>query len=225
MGMFDLQKEGDVFLLRMVAGENRFNGDFIEGLNRALDEVERSQGPAALVTTGEGKFYSNGLDLEWMMEQVKDVFDEHVRNVHKTFLRLLTFPVITVAALNGHVFAAGAMLALAHDYRIMRADRGFFCLPEVDIRVPFTPPMAALIRARLPAGNVVREAMCTGKRYGGDDAARLGIVDRVVPEAEVLPAAVELARGLADKDRDTLAKIKRGMYPEVIEVFEKDGGD
>jgi hypothetical protein len=42
-------------------------------------------------------------------------------NVHDTFIRMLTFPMITVAALNGHVFAAGAMFALAHDYRVMRA--------------------------------------------------------------------------------------------------------
>jgi len=220
--MFDLQKDGEVYLLHMAAGENRFNGKFVEEVNRALIEVERSQGPAALVTTGEGKFYSNGLDLEWMAPLSQQEADAHIRNVHALFFRMFTFPVITVAALNGHVFAAGAMIALAHDYRVMREDRGFFCLPEVDIRIPFTVPMATLIRARLPAGNVMHEAMCTGKRYGGDEAARLGIVDRAVSETEVVPVAVELARGLADKHRDTLAKIKRDAYPEVVEVFERD---
>ena len=55
----------------------------------------------------------------------------------------------TVAAVQGHVFAAGAMFALSHDVRVMRADRGFFCLPEVDIRIPFSTGMSALVQGRL----------------------------------------------------------------------------
>jgi enoyl-CoA hydratase/carnithine racemase len=139
-------------------------------------------------------------------------------HVHGMFLRILTFPVITVAALNGHTFAAGAMMALAHDYRVMRADRGFFCLPEVDIQIPFTIQMDALIRARLPKA-VAHEAMCTGRRYGGDLAAERQIVDSAVAESEVVPRAIEIAQGLAGKHRDTLVAIKRRMYADVIERF------
>ena len=67
MAAIDLRREGDVFVLTMNAGENRFNRPFLNELTAALDEVERSSGPAALVTTGgEEKFYSNGLDLTWL---------------------------------------------------------------------------------------------------------------------------------------------------------------
>jgi enoyl-CoA hydratase/carnithine racemase len=142
-----------------------------------------------------------------------------MEDVHNTFIRVLTFPMITVAALNGHVFAAGAMLALAHDYRVMRADRGFFCLPEVDIKIPFTPQMDALIRARLPR-MVAHEAMCTSRRYGGLEAAERQIVDHAVDEADVLPRAIEIAQGLTGKDRETISVIKRQMYADVMEVFE-----
>lgn len=219
--MIDLQKQGDVFVLRMVADDNRFNARFIAALNRALDQVQGSTGPAALVTTGQGKFYSNGLDLQWMGGEGREQVHEHVANVHNTFLRILTFPLITVAAINGHAFAAGGMLALAHDYRVMRADRGFFCLPEVDIKITFTKPMDILIRSRLPK-TVAHEVMCTGQRYGGTEAAARQIVDHAVPEQEVLPRAIEIARNLADKDRQTLSAIKRQMYADVIEVFERD---
>jgi enoyl-CoA hydratase/carnithine racemase len=219
--MIELERDGDVHVLRMVAADNRFNARFMAALNRALDEVEGSTGPIALVTSGASKFYSNGLDLEWMGTIGAEELQEHMDNVHDTFLRMLTFPAITVAALNGHVFAAGAMLALAHDYRVMRADRGFFCLPEVDIKIPFTKQMDVLIRARLPKV-VAHEAMCTARRYGGAEAADLQIVDHAVAENDVLPRAIEIAQGLAGKDRDTIAAIKRQMYADVIEVFERE---
>jgi len=221
--MIELERDGDVHVLRMVAGENRFNAAFVAALNQALDEVERAEGPAALVTSGADKFYSHGLDLEWMGGIGPEELRLHMDRVHDTFIRMLTFPMITVAALNGHVFAAGAMLSLAHDYRVMRADRGFFCLPEVDIKIPFTKQMDALIRARLPKV-VAHEAMCTGRRYGGADAAARQIVDHAVAENDVLPRALEIARGLAGKDRGTMVAIKRQIYAEVIDVFEREKG-
>ena len=217
--MIELEKTGDVHLLRMCVDDNRFNAKFMAALHQALDEVENAEGPGALVTTGAGKFYSNGLDLEWMGGAGEEAVRSHVTSVHSAFLRILTFPTVTVAALNGHAFAAGAMLALAHDYRVMRADRGFFCLPEVDLRIPFTKLMDALIRTRLPKVTA-HEAMCTGKRYGGLEAAKCQIVHHAVAEAEVLPKAIEIAQGLTGKDPTTLTAIKRKMYSHVIEVFE-----
>lgn len=53
-------------MLHMRGGENRFNREFVDLLHGALDTIEATTGPAALVVTGEGKFFSNGLDVEWM---------------------------------------------------------------------------------------------------------------------------------------------------------------
>ena len=64
--MIKLDRDGHVRVLRMQAGENRFGLDWLEAVNSALDVVEASDPPCALVTTGEGKFYSNGMDLEWL---------------------------------------------------------------------------------------------------------------------------------------------------------------
>src|SRR5262249_34245350 len=128
--MIELRQEDQIFVLQMKSGENRFNQSFLDALNRALDQVEAAPEAAALVTTGEGKFYSNGLDLEWLAGVDAAQAKENLRCVLALLGRLLTFPMVTVAALNGHVFAAGAMLSLAHDFRVMRSDRGYFCLPE-----------------------------------------------------------------------------------------------
>jgi Delta3-Delta2-enoyl-CoA isomerase len=215
--MIDLRREGDVHVLRLDGGDNRFSPELLDALTAALDELTSAPGPRALVTTGTGKFYSNGLDLDWLGRNA-DRQDAYLDRVHAMFARLLTLPMPTVAAVNGHAFAAGAMFSLTHDYRVMRADRGYFCLPEVDLGLPFTPGMSALIRARLPA-TTAHEAMVTGRRYGGEEAVAAGIVHRTAAEADVTSAAIALAAPLAAKDGGTIAKIRAGMYRPVLEAL------
>ena len=225
MVIVDLKREGDVFILTMQGGENRFNPSFIGEMNRALFEVERSAGPAALVTVGgEEKFYSNGLDLGWLMGEGIKEWKNFIPAVLKFLGRVMAFSVPTVAAINGHAFAAGAMLALAHDYRVMRADRGFFCLPEVDIKIPFAPGMTALMKSRLSPGTF-RDLMLTGMRVGGLEAKERGIVDEAVPADQVLPKAIARAAALANKDRKVYGAIKRGMYADALTLLESGAAD
>src|SRR3954453_9091080 len=118
--MLDLRREGDVHILRLDDGENRLTPPFLHAVCAALDELTAAPAPGALVTTGTGKFYSNGLDLDWVLRHPHER-DGYLDRVHGLFVRLLTLPMPTVAALNGHAFAAGAMLSLPQDYRVMRA--------------------------------------------------------------------------------------------------------
>jgi enoyl-CoA hydratase/carnithine racemase len=212
-----LDRTGEVFLLDLGDDENRFSPDFVGAVTAALDEVAGAQGPRALVTTATGKFWSNGLDLDWLGAHPEQA-GAFVDDVHGLLARVLSLPVPAVAACQGHVFAAGAMLALAHDARVMRADRGYFCLPEVDIGIPFTPGMAALIQARLPQP-VQHEAMTTGRRYGGEQAQRAGIVDDAVGQDAVVATSLERAAQLAGKAGPTLGTIKEGMYAEALRLL------
>ena len=222
---FELTQHDDVYVLTMDAGENRFNRRSLETINQLLDEIEAVGGPAALVTTGTGKFYSNGLDLDWALSGEADMsFVELALETQKLLARTLAFPHPTVAAINGHCFAAGAMWSLAHDFRVMRADRGFWSLPEINIKIPFTEGMAALIQARLTP-QVAHLAMTTAHRFGGEDAFRAGIVDHAVPEDEVLGTAIETAAALAAGDSVTLKAIKRTMYGPAIEALIKQPAD
>jgi enoyl-CoA hydratase/carnithine racemase len=215
--MPSLDRDGDVYLLNLGDDENRFNPAWVGAVEDLLDEVAGAPAPRALVTTATGKIWSNGLDLEWMGANADEVA-AFVPRVHALLGKVLALPVPAVAAIQGHCFAAGAMLAVAHDFRVMRADRGFFCLPEVDIHIPFTPSMAALIQARLSKATA-HEAMTTGRRYGGNDAAAAGIVDAAVSEDRVVAEAVERAAALAAKDPATLGAIKEGMYAEALALL------
>jgi len=209
-----LDRDGDVFILSLGDGENRFNADFVTEVASLVEEVAAAPSPRALVTAATGKIWSNGLDLEWMSEHV-DGIGPLVESLHDLYAQLLGLGVPTVAAIQGHAFAGGAMLALAHDARVMRVDRGWFCLPEVDINIPFTPGMSALITARLSAPTA-HEAMTTGRRYAGPEAVQAGIAVEAVAEADVLSRSVAIAGALAAKDPQTLQTIKRRMYAHTL---------
>jgi Delta3-Delta2-enoyl-CoA isomerase len=212
-----LERHDDVFVLDLGDGENRFHPDWIAAVSVALDEVEKADGSRALVTAASGKFFSNGLDLEWLGANA-DRQREYVVSVQELFARVLSLPLITVAALQGHTFAAGAMLSLAHDFRVMRADRGFWCLPEAEIGIPFTRGMSALIAARLPP-QVAHEAMTTARRYGGTEAAAAAIVDLAVGEDEVRGSALRIAGSQTGKAGATLATIKARLYAGVLDAL------
>ncbi|MGI9601107.1 MAG: enoyl-CoA hydratase/isomerase family protein [Acidimicrobiales bacterium] len=214
--MIDLSRDRDVFVLRWDDGaDNRFNATSIASLNDALDQVEGAAGPKALVVTGAGKFFSNGLDLDWMGSDRCDDVGSFLASVVQLMGRVLAFPAITVAAINGHAFAGGAMLAVAHDHRVMREDRGFWCTPEVDLGMRFAPGMNDVLVAKLP-GSTAHRAMTLGHRYGGPEALEAGVVQSITTEDEVVSAAVDHAAQHVDKAGPVLAAIKRDLHPVAV---------
>jgi enoyl-CoA hydratase/carnithine racemase len=216
-----ISNEGPIWTLDLGDDENRFSPDWLKTVGSALDQLEASTEPAALVTVGRGKFYSNGLDLEWL-EQNFDQHEAYVEQVQDLFARVLTLPVPTVAAVNGHAFGAGSMLAMAHDYRVMREDRGYFCFPEVDINIPFTPGMNALITSKLTP-RAALDAMATGRRYGGADAAVAGLVDATAQLDELPEVAATFVAAVAGKDRGTLGTIKSRLFADVVTALRATG--
>ena len=215
--MPDLDRIDDVFVLDLGDTENRFHPDWLTSVEGHLAVVEQAEGPRRARHHGDREVLLQRLDLDWLGGH-GDQMAAYISRVQELFARVLALPVVTVAALQGHTFAAGAMLALAHDHRVMRADRGFWCLPEVDLGMPFAAGMSALIRARLTP-QAAHEAMVTGRRYGGGDALAAGIVDQVADEDRVRESALELARPQVAKAGRNLAAIKVGMYGPVLDAL------
>jgi enoyl-CoA hydratase/carnithine racemase len=214
--MIDIERRDDVAIVRWNDGENRFYRASIDRWHAVLDELEAVDGPLAVVVVGEGHIFSNGLDLEGFAADPDDagaVVDE----VHRLFGRVLLFPAYIVFALNGHAFAGGAMLSCCADVRVMRDDRGYWCLPEADLGLPLTEGMFAAVTARLPVATAA-EAMNTARRYTAAEALAAGIVEHTAPEAEVLDRAVDLAAPMATKDRKVIAEHKRMLFGEKAAI-------
>ncbi len=201
-----LEHKPPVFIFRFKT-DGAFTPDLIAETHAAMDAVQNTAGEAGLVITGEDKTFSTGFNLEYVAKAADEkqlLMDKAV----DLLARLLAFPLPTVAAINGHAFGMGALVALACDYRYMRADRGYFCLPEIDLKVALPGGMMSLLKLKL-APPVLRDLLLTGRRIGGAEAMRLGIVDEACAADEVLPNAVSRASALAAKDRETYAAMKR----------------
>jgi enoyl-CoA hydratase/carnithine racemase len=224
MATMNLAKEGSVFVLTMTNGaeQNTMTLDWTEEFLATLDEVAAAEGNAALlVTSNDPKFWSNGINLPWLLSQPSDCFPKLAKKLDDLFVRIALLDMPTVACLVGHTFAGAAVMSTCFDFRLMREDRGFFCFSEVDVRVPFTPLMHEMI-ATLADYPTLRELMLTGKRIAGPEALAMKVVSAIYP-GDVLPAkAMELAEFLAKKDRATYASIKRGLRKGLVGKVEAE---
>jgi len=199
--MIELSREEDVYTLTMTAGENRWNTTFVREFAAALDEVEASTGAAALVTASASeKFFSNGLDLDWVAapDAHPEAGDRGAFGAEFMVLmgRIITFPVPTVCAINGHAFGAGFMAALCHDVRIMRSDRGFVCANEMQLGMKIPDQELALFRHKLPR-HVFFETVQLARRWTGPEALAAGIVSETGELDGLLASAQRRAAALA----------------------------
>jgi len=204
--VIDLSHQDNVFTLTMSAGENRWNTTFVRAMSTALDEVEASTGPAALVTVSANeKFFSNGLDLDWVAapDAHPDAGERSVFGAEFMQLmgRLITFPMPTIAAINGHAFGAGFMCALCHDVRLMRADRGFICANEMQLGMRIPDPELALFRHKLSLP-VFFETVQLARRWSGAAALEAGIVQHTCDLEALRTQALARAAELAPLARD-----------------------
>lgn len=229
--MIDLQRDGNVFTLTMNAGENRWNTTFVRAFSAALDEIEASEGPAAVVTTSANeKFFSNGLDLDWVAKAPDQ--PDHPGGDRKAFgpefmtvmSRIITLNVPSIAAINGHAFGAGFMTAMCHDVRVMREDRGFVCANEMQLGMIIPPPELALFRHKLPA-NVFFESVQLARRWTGPAALAAGVVQQTADLDTLLDVARAKAEELAPlgANRKVFKAQKESMFGENAAINEVHG--
>ncbi len=218
--MIELQKKESIYFLTMDAGENRWNTTFVKEFSKALDEIEKDEGPGALITSSKDpKFFSNGLDLEWMQapEKHPEGGDREVFGEEFMFLmgRIITLSIPTICNINGHAFGAGFMLALSHDVRIMREDRGFLCANEMQLGLKIPRPELALFRHKIPA-NSFFETVQLSKRWTGLSAYEAGIVQGIGSFEGLPEIALKKAEELAPlaNNRKNYGTQKEMLYGE-----------
>ncbi|KAF2019967.1 putative carnitinyl-CoA dehydratase [Aaosphaeria arxii CBS 175.79] len=211
-GLFDCSSpETGIYVLNFSSGsQNQVTTSFLEAFLDALDKVERENKTGVLVfTSSNPKFFSNGFDLDHVGSHPK-IMEEAMFPLLE---RLLTFPLPTIALINGHAYGAGVFIAMASDYRIQNSSRGFLCLPEVDMGLRIPPPIAMMIQHKMSGSQAYRTAVLEGKRMKGEETLKLGIVDALGGRPECIALINE---------RNLVSKSESGVYGVLKEDAHKN---
>src|ERR1700754_2200448 len=164
---------------------NAYNGAMIDGLLAALDALGGAQGLRAVVLKGNGKHFQAGADLKWIDTVRKSAPDETLRVSRATadaVQRLNFAPIPTIALVQGGCFGGGTGIVAACDV-VIAADNALFSIAEVRWGLHASiiiPQLADAIGVRQ-----LRRYALTGERFGAEEAARIGLVHKVVPLAEL----------------------------------------
>ena len=228
MSMYEYELDENVAVLTMNNSENRFNMDTIKAFMSVLDEIEnKTEANALVVTSAHEKIWCNGIDLEWLMPEVQAsgqvAMDRFLAELYKLFKRVITMPMPTVAAMNGHAFAGGAFLAFSHDFRFMRSDRGWICLPEVDLGIPLGPVFTAISKRVLPMP-LLEEMAYTARRLTAGECMMYHIINRECVLEALMDKAVSYAKGL-NKRRDMIRTMKQETLEPTIAVIDRTIAD
>lgn len=226
MSLLTWKKVESVGIIEMHNGENRQNPEFIREILAAFDEIEPDPGISAVILAStDPKNWSQGIDLQWIGQAMASREAEAVRSflygLNRLYSRILLYPLPVLAAISGHAYGGGAILACACDFRLMKADRGFFCFPEIDVRIPFLPGMLAIVSRAVPPYKLT-ELILTGRRITAMELAEHHVITRAcADEAQLQEASLAFA-GSFKKQRPVFAEMKRRLNGRIVAVMEKE---
>lgn len=217
------EAEWDWAILR-TGKANAVGPEFLEHLEKTLDEMEHVSWDAParpLLVTGEKSAFSAGLDLPTLLEFERSRLERFLLDFDRVFTRLALCPRPTLAIVNGHAVAGGAILLLACDHRIGAAtvpgtDKAYrIGLRESAIGLPLPRIAAALVRIAIGRGSAARQILFTGDLFPPEAAAELGLLDEVVPAEQLTPSAERAAKRFTQSTGRALAALKRETTGEI----------
>ena len=187
---------------------NAISFELIEDLLRALREVEASDA-IVLIITGAGKAFCSGMDLENLKALLGRTAEQNVEDSQKMvrlFRSLYEFPKVTIAAVNGPAIAGGTGLALLCDFTLAVPEAKF---GYTEVRIGFVPAIVSTFLLRQTGEKFARDLLLTGRIFGAEEAARMGLVNEVIPAENLMARAREVAALLMQNSPSSLRATKK----------------
>ncbi|MEM9583719.1 MAG: enoyl-CoA hydratase/isomerase family protein [Pseudomonadota bacterium] len=226
MALIEYETRGKTALVTMNNGENKQNPDFAQAMLEVIARAEDDRAIRAMViSSSDEKNWSQGVDLNFLNYALREKNHADIKtfmfDMNEVFSKLLLAPFPVIAAINGHAFGNGAMLACACDFRFMRADRGYFCFPEVDVSIPFLPGMIEFVKTAVPYYRL-NEMKLTGRRVTAQELETDHVIEAACPDAAAtLTTALEFAASF-NKARPIFAEHKRRLHKHILQVMEAE---
>ncbi len=215
-----LETHGEVTVLSMRAGKaNAIGTVFLDRLSAQLDAVEAS-GAAALVLTGEGRAFSAGLDLPEISALDRGGLERFIRRFSEVMLRVFALPLPVVAAVNGHAIAGGCVLAMQADVRLAAADDFRIGLNEVQLGLGLPSVVVETLRCQVPPPAFLPVAL-EGRLFTPEEARAVGLIEALVPAAELLAEARARAAALAALPGPAFRQVKHALRGPVVEAVRR----
>src|SRR5580692_222160 len=187
---------------------NAISFELIEDLLHALNEVAKSDA-IVLIVTGAGKAFSSGLDLDNLKSLLGRSPEQNLQDSQtmvQLFRSLYEFPKVTIAAVNGPAIAGGTGLALLCDFTLAVPDAKF---GYTEVRIGFVPAIVSTFLLRQVGEKKARDLLLTGRIFGADEAAAMGLITEVVAADSLMARARALASLLMENSPSSLRATKQ----------------
>lgn len=197
-----------VITLNRPEKRNAISFELIDDLLRALDEVAKSEA-IVLIVTGAGKAFCSGMDLDNLKSLLGRTPEQNLQDSEtmvRLFRSLYEFPKVTIAAVNGPAIAGGTGLALLCDFTLAAPEAKF---GYTEVRIGFVPAIVSTFLLRQVGEKQARDLLLTGRIFGADEAARLGLVNEIVTADKLMARARELASLLMENSASSLRATKQ----------------
>jgi methylglutaconyl-CoA hydratase len=187
---------------------NAISFELIDDLLHAFDAVSRSEA-AVLMLTGAGKAFCSGMDLDNLKSLLGRTPEQNAQDsqsMASLFRTLYEFPKVTIAAVNGPAIAGGTGLALLCDFTLAVPEAKF---GYTEVRIGFVPAIVSTFLLRQIGEKQARDLLLTGRLFDAEEAARLGLINEVVPADKLISRARELAAQLLQNSSSSLHATKK----------------
>ncbi len=226
MSIVKWEKDETVAILTLNNGENRHNPDFAAAIKKTFDEMLADEEIFSMViTSSDPKNWSLGVDLGWMMKCLQENDQESISKwlfeMNDVFRFAVMCPFPSIAAITGHAFGNGALLSLACDYRFMRGDRGYLCLPEIDLNIQFTPSMLQWLKKSIPY-HLASDMLLSGRKLTAGELEENKVITKACGNTEeTLKEAIAFAKTFK-KPRKSMEEMKKRLYKHIVDAMEKE---